>query len=114
MSNSDDFYYALDDDFRSMPLSTFERLSSILSDNSPMSDWRMMTDRLGYSSQQIEMFRELARSEGRLPCSLMLSTWSRGDNCTIRVLIDVLTQIGRMDAVRVLNEERTREYLFTY
>jgi Death domain len=109
MSTSDDFFYGLDDDFRSMPLSTIESLSVILSDDSPMSDWRMVTDRLGYSSRQIEMFQQQARLEGRLPCSLMLSEWSKGYNRTVRVLKHVLTDMGRMDAVLQLDDERRRE-----
>jgi hypothetical protein len=109
------FFYELDDLFRLMPPSTVEMLSLMLSDDCPMSDWKMVADRLGNSSQDIEMFSLQARHPPNfLPCSRMLIKWSKRDGSTIRVLKQTFEEIGRTDAASLLEEERKREHLLHF
>ena len=103
------FYYGLDDDFGLMTEANRQALSEVLSDDSPTEDWCAVADWLGYSGRKIESFKRLAQAKSCLPCLLMLNHWSKGPGKTVRVLNQALEEMGRKDAVLLLDDLRKRE-----
>ncbi|XP_070558330.1 uncharacterized protein [Ptychodera flava] len=87
-------------------------LSNVLSLESPFYRWQNLADKLGLSRDEIEECDRLGRSStmGTNPVYEVFRRWGRREGATFRVMREKLKELGRLDALMLLEEAIKGEF----